>query len=1135
VNIPSKLNMCRWSVERFGGLVKNVLIVLSLIGFTGCTGSFNSASSLFTTSNGISGVVSAGPMNGATVTAYSLNANGSKGNQLATTTSDSNGKYSLSMAAQSGPVIIIASGGTYVEEASGSTISMGNAQVRTILSSVSNGQQVGVTPVTEIATQNTLAAINANSSANVSAIISSSNSSVAAAMGLTDITIPPANPNQSASNAGSTQAAQYAVVLAAISQMAQTATTANSGTTINSLDMMQALATTFTYNGNFNSAIGSTAVPVPNSTGASINLNSVLGGAASFNTAMQSALTTVVAILPAGFSDSATVPPPTFVTAPPAPNGAPTLALPTPPPTLPTTQPTVAGPPSVPAPTVTPTATPTPVPTATPTPVPTANPTATPTPSMPVLSYASSTGTIGTLGTAMSVTPSTLSANGAAITGCGIANGTTALPSYLSIAPTTCVISGTPTSTLSATQYTLVATNSLGTSANATVTITVNATPPILSYSASNPFYGSFGTAMSMSPSTLIANGAAITGCAIMAGTTALPGNLSVAPTTCVISGTPSSTLTAPQNTAYTLVATNSAGTSAEAIVWLEMAAGVPALSYSSYTGNAGIAMSVAPSSLDANGAAITSCAIATGTTALPGSLSVAPTTCVISGTPASALSPTVYTLVATNSIGNSANATVTLAATGGVPTLNYALSGGTMGSIGTMMTVVPSTLNSHGATITSCGIKSGTTALPSFLSIDPNGCVISGMPTSSFPPTTFTIVATNSFGSSVAATVTLAVETGYISTIAGTGTAGYSGDANAATTAMLNLPNSLALDSNENIYIADSSNNVVRMIPAVSGTHFGISMIAGDIYTIAGNGTAGYSGDGGVSISAELDSPSAVSVDATSGNVYIADTGNSRIRMIPATSGTHFGVSMTGGHIYTIGNDEYGNGREAYGIATDGNNVYLVADDSVFMIPTLSGTYFGITMLSGSPNIIAGNGLGGYSGDGGIATGAGMSPQGIALDVDGNIYISDTVGVVRMIPTTSGTLFGISMTANYIYTIAGSGTRGYSGDGGLATSAKLGQPGGLFVGGVGNSIYVTDLQNDVIRMIPGFSGTYYGVSMTANHIYTIAGNGTGGYLGNGGAATSAELHTPNGVTVDLYGNVFIADTENNVVREVLH
>ncbi len=222
--------------------MRKFLLSLPIFFLCACTGSSTASSGSVKT---ISGVVSAGPLNSATVTAYEMKADGTQGTQLGVTTSDAKGTYKLAMTSSSNPIMIVVSGGSYVEEASGSTISMGKAQFRTLLPAVTDGQKVGVTPITEIATQSALANISYNSSVSISAIIKNSNSKVATAMGLTDITLPPADPTLAAAQASSTAAAQYAVVLAAISQLAKTAATSNS-TAVTMLDIMQALSTSFT-------------------------------------------------------------------------------------------------------------------------------------------------------------------------------------------------------------------------------------------------------------------------------------------------------------------------------------------------------------------------------------------------------------------------------------------------------------------------------------------------------------------------------------------------------------------------------------------------------------------------------------------------------------------------------------------------------------------------------------------------------------------------------------------------------------------------------------------------------------------------------------------------------------------------
>src|SRR6266516_8182353 len=141
---------------------------------------------------------------------------------------------------------------------------------------------------------------------------------------------------------------------------------------------------------------------------------------------------------------------------------------------------------------------------------------------------------------------------------------------------------------------------------------------------------------------------------------------------------------------------------------------------------------------------------------------------------------------------------------------------------------------------------------------------------------------------------------------IAGVGVVtGYGGDGGLATRARLGLLGGVALDQDQNVLIADVSNNRIRMIAATSGTFYGVAVTAGDLYTVAGAGTSGFAGDGGPATAAELSGPEAVAVDGA-GNLVISDTGNQRIRVVAATSGTFYGQAMTAGDIYTVA----GNGR---------------------------------------------------------------------------------------------------------------------------------------------------------------------------------------------------------------------------------
>src|SRR5204863_443032 len=156
------------------------------------------------------------------------------------------------------------------------------------------------------------------------------------------------------------------------------------------------------------------------------------------------------------------------------------------------------------------------------------------------------------------------------------------------------------------------------------------------------------------------------------------------------------------------------------------------------------------------------------------------------------------------------------------------------------------------------------------------------------------------------------AMTAGHIYTVAGNGNEGFSGDGGPATEAQLDFPASVAVDAAGNLLIADTGNNRVRVAAARTGTFYGQAMTAGDIYTVAGNGTTGFSGDGGPARSAGLNVPLGVAVDGA-GNLLIADFGNRRVRVVAASTGTFYGQAMTAQHIYTVA----GNGADT--LAGDG------------------------------------------------------------------------------------------------------------------------------------------------------------------------------------------------------------------------
>ena len=436
----------------------------------------------------------------------------------------------------------------------------------------------------------------------------------------------------------------------------------------------------------------------------------------------------------------------------------------------------------------------------------------------------------------------------------------------------------------------------------------------------------------------------------------------------------------------------------------------------------------------------------------------------------------------------------------------------------------------------------------------------------------------------------------GIISTVAGNGVSGYSGDGGPATAASLSFPEELALDAAGNLYIGDFSNFVIRQIDT-----------SGIIHTIAGNHTNGYSGDGGPATAAQMGNPQAVAVDGN-GNVYIGET-SQHVRKVDPN-----------GIITTIaGNGMNGNAGDG-GPATSAAVGFvegLLFNSGLLYISNASSIW-SLDLGSDLIHLIANTSIGqGFGGDGGLATAAFFNfPLGMALDHQGNLFVADSennrireiAADSQIVTTIAGGYVGDGMQARQasldlqsqgahisfdrtgslyiadgaggrvrkvspngiITTVAGNGTLGYSGDGGPATSAQLSSPGAVGVDSVGN-VFIADFANGVRKVdtngtistlhpngLPFFGGPFLfepgaGLAIDAsdnifvsdgltvvwkidpsNNATIVAGTYFGfGFGGDGGPATQALLLLPAGIAVDANGNLYIADWLNNRVRRV--
>ncbi|MBC7554469.1 MAG: T9SS type A sorting domain-containing protein [Taibaiella sp.] len=336
----------------------------------------------------------------------------------------------------------------------------------------------------------------------------------------------------------------------------------------------------------------------------------------------------------------------------------------------------------------------------------------------------------------------------------------------------------------------------------------------------------------------------------------------------------------------------------------------------------------------------------------------------------------------------------------------------------------------------------------------------------------------------------------GIITTIAGNSISQYIGDGYPATNYSLFKPTGICVDKQKNIFIANYGDNRIKRLDRYD-----------TLFTVGGNGNPGYTGDGGDVAEAQFDKPIGVCLD-TAGNLYITEFYNNVVRKVTASTNIITTVCGNGSGGYA---GDWVSALTAHletprGACVDKQGNIYIADWGNNRIRKVNSA-------DGIIHTVAGNGISGYSGDGGQATAAMISyPHAVCLDTAGNLIIADFGNnVIRKVNLVSG----------LITTIAGTGAAGYAGDGGSATTAELHSPVNLAADNKGN-IFVADYDNNVVREITA-----------GGFIFTVAGSGGYGYTGDGGPAALATFYGPAAVCVDDAGYLYIADAGNSAIRKV--